>query len=91
MKIPYTPKPEDLKNDTVLSRVRYGGLYKPADCKAKEKIAIIVSYRDREEHLKIFLYYMHAFLQTQKVQYGIYVVEMVSMSFVFIQKGNNVK
>ena len=84
MKIPYTPKTEDFKNDTILSRVRYGGLYKPDDCKTKQKIAIIVSYRDREEHLETFLYYMHAFLQQQKLQYGIYVVELVSRSFATI-------
>lgn len=39
-------------------------------------MAIIVPYRDREEHLKTFLDYIHPFLQQQKLQYAIYVVEM---------------
>ena len=50
----------------------------PEDCKAIERVAIIVPYRDRQEHLEVFLNYMHAFLQRQKLQYGIYIVELVS-------------
>ena len=78
-KLRYTIKANDVRNDSVLSKVRYGGLYKPDNCKAKAKVAIIVSYRDRKEHLEIFLYYMHAFLQRQQLEYGIYVVELVSI------------
>ena len=33
--------------------------------------------RDREEHLRIFLNHIHAFLQKQLVDYGIYIVEQV--------------
>ena len=77
LSFPVTAK--DVKNETVLSKVRYGGFYKPYHCKAKQRVAIIVSYRDREEHLEIFLYYIHAFLQRQELDYGIYVVEMVSI------------
>ncbi|XP_078687272.1 uncharacterized protein LOC144919644 [Branchiostoma floridae x Branchiostoma belcheri] len=40
-----------------------------------EKVAILVPYRYRKEHLKMFLLIMHPFLQRQGVEYGIYVIE----------------
>lgn len=55
--------------------LKFGGRYKPRDCKARSKVAIIVPYRDREFHLKIFLRYMHPFLQRQQLEYAIVVVE----------------
>ena len=55
-----------------------GGWYRPPTCQAKHKIAIIIPYRDREEHLKLFLQHMHPYLQAQRLEYTIYVVELVS-------------
>ncbi|XP_064629551.1 beta-1,4-N-acetylgalactosaminyltransferase bre-4-like isoform X2 [Lineus longissimus] len=52
-----------------------GGLYKPPDCRSRHKVAIVIPYRNREKHLKIFLNNMHPFLQKQQLEYGIYVVE----------------
>ncbi|XP_053398332.1 beta-1,4-N-acetylgalactosaminyltransferase bre-4-like [Mercenaria mercenaria] len=40
------------------------------------KIAIIIPYRDRENHLKVFLRNIHPFLQQQQLEYGIFVIEM---------------
>ncbi|XP_015904124.1 beta-1,4-N-acetylgalactosaminyltransferase bre-4-like [Parasteatoda tepidariorum] len=54
-----------------------GGRFKPDDCRAKEKIAIIVPFRDREQHLRIFLHNLHPLLQRQKLDYGIYIVEQM--------------
>ena len=56
-----------------------GGRYKPPNCTSRERVAIIIPFRDREEHLKIFLRHMHPFLQRQKLEYGIYVIELVSI------------
>ncbi|XP_053392343.1 beta-1,4-galactosyltransferase 4-like [Mercenaria mercenaria] len=53
-----------------------GGLYTPNDCIPRWRVAIIVPYRDRENHLKVFLKNIHTFLQLQKVDYGIFVIEM---------------
>lgn len=58
-----------------------GGRYKPPDCKAHYKVAIVIPYRDREEHLRIFLKHMHPFLQRQQIEYGIFVVEQSGNSF----------
>lgn len=55
--------------------VRPGGLYTPPDCIARERVAIIIPFRDREEHLRILLHNLHPMLQRQQLDYGIYVVE----------------
>lgn len=58
-----------------------GGRYKPTGCVANHRAAIIVPFRNREEHLLLFLQHMHPFLQRQQVEYQIFVVE---------QSGSNV-
>ncbi|XP_075056636.1 beta-1,4-galactosyltransferase 1-like [Mixophyes fleayi] len=57
--------------------VQNGGRSKPRICRAQQKIAIIIPFRNRELHLKIWLYYMHPFLQKQQGDYAIYVVEQI--------------
>ncbi|XP_037532471.1 beta-1,4-galactosyltransferase 3 [Nematolebias whitei] len=51
-----------------------GGRYRPPDCEARHKTAIIIPHRNREHHLKFLLYYLHPFLQQQQLSYGIYVI-----------------
>ncbi|XP_065923193.1 beta-1,4-galactosyltransferase 4 [Magallana gigas] len=51
------------------------GRYKPDDCTARQKVAILIPFRDRESHLTIFLNHIHAFLMKQQLEYAIYVVE----------------
>ncbi|XP_046733283.1 beta-1,4-galactosyltransferase 3 isoform X2 [Silurus meridionalis] len=51
-----------------------GGRYRPPDCEARHRTAIIIPHRNREQHLKFFLYYIHPFLQRQQLSYGIYVI-----------------
>jgi len=52
-----------------------GGRFKPNQCIARHRVAIIVPFRDREEHLRTFLFHMHSFLPRQQVDYGIFIVE----------------
>ena len=54
--------------------IRLGGEYLP---KPKNKVAIIVPYRNRPDHLKIFLRHIHPFLIKQNIHYSIYVVEPI--------------
>jgi hypothetical protein len=61
-----------------------GGLYKPPDCRSRHKVAIVIPYRNREKHLKIFLNNMHPFLQKQQLEYGIYIVDQVMYLSYFI-------
>ena len=57
-----------------------GGRYKPPDCIARNRVAIVIPFRDREIHLRLFLQNLHPFLQRQQLDYGIFVVELVCMS-----------
>ena len=63
-----------------------GGRYKPRDCLSRNRVAIIVPYRDRETHLKMFLQHLHPFLQRQQLDYGIYVIELVRIKISYILK-----
>ncbi|KAG8454441.1 hypothetical protein GDO86_000894 [Hymenochirus boettgeri] len=51
-----------------------GGRYKPSECKALQKVAIIIPFRKRESHLNYWLYYMHPVLQRQQLDYGVYII-----------------
>uniref|UniRef100_A0A8C0XKX0 Beta-1,4-galactosyltransferase n=1 Tax=Castor canadensis TaxID=51338 RepID=A0A8C0XKX0_CASCN len=54
--------------------VKMGGRYSPKDCISPHKVAIIIPFRNRQEHLKYWLYYLHPILQRQQLDYGIYVI-----------------
>ncbi|KAG9263794.1 beta-1,4-galactosyltransferase 1-like [Astyanax mexicanus] len=51
-----------------------GGRFKPKDCIALQKVAIIIPFRKRDEHLKFWLYYLHPILQRQQLDYGVYII-----------------
>lgn len=55
--------------------IELGGVWQPSDCVSQHHVAIIVPYRDRLSHLKVFIAYMHPFLQMQKISYQIFVIE----------------
>lgn len=57
--------------------VRNGGTWQPADCRPKQKVAILVPYRDREEDLRIFLHNIHPFLRVQLLEYTVYLIEQM--------------
>ena len=61
-----------------------GGVWRPRDCTATSKIALIIPLIDREEHLKIFLRNIIPFLRNQKIEFAIFVVEQVSKFYYFI-------
>ncbi|CAG9829016.1 unnamed protein product [Diabrotica balteata] len=55
--------------------LQLGGHWQPPDCRAKQKLAIVVPFRNRETHLSIFLRHMHPFLRHQQLDYTIFVIE----------------
>lgn len=61
-----------------LRKLLPGGWYKPKECTAKDRVAIIIPYRDRPQHLPIFLANMHPFLMKQQIEYGIFLIEQVA-------------
>lgn len=56
--------------------VSIGGEWKPTDCMATDqKLAIIITYRQRWNDLQILLAHLHPFLQRQRRHYRIFIVE----------------
>ncbi|CAI9591649.1 unnamed protein product [Staurois parvus] len=69
--------PKSLRLEDVIQKnpkLTQGGRYDLPDCISRNKTAIIIPYRNREEHLKYLLYNLHPFLQRQQLNYGIYVI-----------------
>lgn len=52
-----------------------GGHWSPSWCIPRQRIAIIVPFRDRAAHLDLFLQVYHPFLQSQFHSYSIFVIE----------------
>lgn len=51
-----------------------GGYYKPIECIARQRVAIIVPCRNRDGHIPIFLKNIHPFLMRQQIEYQIYII-----------------
>ena len=84
MKIDTTARPlRDLDLLMMGKKIKRGGEWKPRDCRPKQRIAVVVPYRDRQEHLQIFLPNIHRFLQAQKLHYTIFLAEQVLISNTF--------
>ncbi|XP_068604325.1 beta-1,4-galactosyltransferase 1-like [Brachionichthys hirsutus] len=64
---------EDVKRD-IGTRLEEGGRYKTSECIARQKVAVVIPFRNRLEHLKQWLYYLHPILMRQQVDYGVYVI-----------------
>ena len=62
-----------------LPNIKPGGTFAPTDCKSSHKVAIIIPYRNRPDHLRILLYNIHPILSRQNIDYGIFVIEEVNM------------
>uniref|UniRef100_A0A8C7XG98 DP-Gal:betaGlcNAc beta 1,4- galactosyltransferase, polypeptide 1, like n=1 Tax=Oryzias sinensis TaxID=183150 RepID=A0A8C7XG98_9TELE len=73
---------EQIKSEN--PNVQQGGRFKPKDCVALQKVAIIIPFRNRDEHLKYWLYYLHPILQRQQLDYGVYVI---NQAFLIIHNG----
>jgi hypothetical protein len=56
-------------------QLKPGGFFSPSDCQPRDKVAIVIPFRDREAHLSIFLHYMVPVLRRQLLQFKIYVIE----------------
>ncbi|GIY50255.1 beta-1,4-N-acetylgalactosaminyltransferase bre-4 [Caerostris extrusa] len=64
--------------EAVLRRSPYlrgRGSWTPQNCAAQHRVALIIPYRDRTEHLATLLHTLHPLLQRQRLEYRVYVVE----------------
>ncbi|PAA64967.1 hypothetical protein BOX15_Mlig013496g1, partial [Macrostomum lignano] len=59
---------------STLSYVRHGGC-QPEHCVARQRVAIIVPYRNRDPHLRLLMSSLHPVLRRQQLDYRIFVVE----------------
>jgi len=62
-------------NDLYARYFKPGGFYSPSSCRPSQKVAIVIPFRDREEHLHIFLFHMIPILMRQQLEFTIYVID----------------
>ncbi len=67
--------------------VQSGGTWWPTHCEARDRVAVVIPYRARKNHLGLLLHQLHSLLQRQLIHYKIYVIEQVpeSTNFLSIQ------
>ncbi|CEF66382.1 Beta-1,4-galactosyltransferase family and Galactosyltransferase, C-terminal domain and Galactosyltransferase, N-terminal domain-containing protein [Strongyloides ratti] len=58
--------------------IQPGGHFYPNHCNAEQKVAILVPYRNRQSHLRIFLHNIHKTLQKQHIDYAIILIEPIN-------------
>ena len=59
--------PGMLKLEKLFSALKPGGHYRPENCTSRHRVAIIVPYRNRADHLRIFLFNLHSLLPRQQL------------------------
>lgn len=72
------PTMKQLEQTIFNLNLKDGGIYKPKTCIEREKLAIIIPYRDRYENLVLLLKYLHPMLQRQNRYYRVFLVEQYS-------------
>lgn len=66
--------PFDFVERTQGNHLQAGGHWFPTSCRSEQRLALIICYRNRENHLKLFLNNIHSFLKQQQLDYTIFVV-----------------
>ncbi|CAF0939723.1 unnamed protein product [Adineta steineri] len=69
---------EEIEEHHMNSSIKLGGHWSPSHCTARHRVAIIIPYRNRDMQLRIFINFMHPFLQKQQLDYQIFLVEPVN-------------
>ena len=58
-----------------LESIRYGGWWSPVNCICNQTVAILIPFRNREQHLPVIVHHLHSFLKRHQIHYRIFVVE----------------
>ncbi|XP_043961093.1 beta-1,4-galactosyltransferase 2-like isoform X2 [Gambusia affinis] len=69
-----TERSLDRVREQLGSVLQQGGRFKPPDCTARQKVVVIIPFRNRYEHLTHWLFYLHPVLMRQQLDYGVYVI-----------------
>ena len=59
--------------------------WSPPHCQPQSTIAIIIPFRDRESHLRIFLNNLIPFLQRQMLGFQIFIIDQVDRECSYVQ------
>ncbi len=59
-----------------------GGHWSPPHCVARDRVAVIIPFRDRQSHLPVLLKYLHLHQQKQLLEYTVFVVEQVCTTLI---------
>ena len=59
--------PEMSELEKLFPELELGGRYRPPHCTSRHRVAIIVPFRDREDHLRTFLFNLHTLLPRQQL------------------------
>ena len=57
--------------------VNHGGHRAPDKCAPRQRVALVIPYRDRVNHLHLFLNHIHNILVKQNMEYQVFVIEQV--------------
>lgn len=60
--------------DRFSSWLQPGGRWRPTWCRVAKKVAVVIPFRDREEHLLLFLQHIHPILRRQLLDYTVFIV-----------------
>ncbi|XP_077109420.1 LOW QUALITY PROTEIN: beta-1,4-galactosyltransferase 5 [Ranitomeya variabilis] len=55
--------------------IKMGGHWRPSDCVPQWKVAILIPFRNRHEHLPVLFKHLIPMLQKQRLQFAFYVIE----------------
>ncbi|XP_078490775.1 uncharacterized protein LOC100181252 [Ciona intestinalis] len=69
-----TPNFAEVENVSSIHLLK-DGCYSPTTCIPRQKVAVIIPFKERDAHLKTLLFYLHPMLQRQKISYCIFVAE----------------
>jgi len=72
------PPPRHPNRKSPTHRLMAGGRALPLGCIARHRVAVIVPFRARHQHLTAFVAHLHPFLRSQLLDFVIVVVEQVT-------------
>ena len=52
----------------------------PTNCTARDRVAVIIPFRNRHAHLSVLMKYLHKHLQRQLIEYTIFIIEQVFLN-----------
>ncbi|XP_040293761.1 beta-1,4-galactosyltransferase 5 [Bufo bufo] len=65
----------DIHKQFAKDSIKMGGHWRPSDCIPQWKVAILIPFRNRHEHLPVLFKHLIPMLQRQRLQFAFYVIE----------------